>query len=121
MNTDELVQLTRGAIHDLLRSRCEEHAQFGPQERRHNARWPFPGTIEIHPAGAPAHEQSFGTCRNLSETGMGMSCERFFEPEAILEIAVHLPEATLVGHAVVRYCMKTPRGFMTGIEFQFPK
>jgi hypothetical protein len=119
MNTEELTHLTRQAVRNLLQARHDEHADV-KGERRHTTRWPFPGTIEIHALGAPEQDQTFATCRNLSETGLGMSCDQFFDPESILEIAVHLPEATFLGRAVVRYCMKTPRGYMTGIEFQFP-
>ena len=120
MNTDEIAELTEQSVRDLIRVRTEGSEPFPGHERRRAARWPFPGTVEIQSAdGEPG--QWFATCRNISETGLGMACDRGFDQNSLLEIAIHLPEATLYGRAIVRYCQGTPAGFMTGIEFLYPE
>jgi len=119
METDEIFKLTRRGIADLLRSPAHAAAAHSGNERRQTPRGTFPATVEIYPAGGDGTERWFGTCRNLSETGLGMSCDRHFDPEMPLDIAIHLPEASLCGRAVVRYCMETPHGFMVGLEFDF--
>jgi hypothetical protein len=118
MNTDEIIKLTQQAIVDLIKSRQEKNDSFAGRERRRIARWPFPGTVEIHPPeGTPG--QWFATCRDISESGLGMIGEQWFEPESVIGIAIHLPEATLYGRGIVRYCQQTRDGYMTGIEFDF--
>lgn len=119
MDTSEFVKLTRDAIKELIRARTEALPQPPNHERRRAPRWPFPAMVEIYMAGDDSGRW-FATCHNMSETGLGMSCEQYFEPETRLEIAIHLPEATFCGHGIVRYAMKTPRGQMTGVEFDFP-
>lgn len=116
MQTDEIFKLTRESIHELLHSRLPLPDASVQGERRHSPRWPFPGTVEIY---LDENTECLGTCRNLNETGFGMSCDRYFEPESRVKFAVHLPEASFCGAGVVRYCMHTPRGYMTGIEFDF--
>jgi hypothetical protein len=118
MKADEIVKLSHRSIFELLKGRQEPESSEAPgRERRRKPRWPFPGTVEIHVSGCA--EPCFGSLRNLSETGLGMSCDRYFELESRVEIALHLPEASFCGQAIVRYCMETPRGYMTGIEFDF--
>jgi hypothetical protein len=74
--------------------------------------------IEIYVAGED-RGRWFATCTNLAETGLGMISEQYFAPETRLELAIHLPEATFCGNGIVRYVMKTPRGQMVGVEFDF--
>jgi PilZ domain len=118
MNTDEIIQLTRESIRDLVYSRQAEVDSLPGHTRRRTPRWPFPGTVGIHPTDG-TNGQWFATCRDISETGLGMCGEHYFYPDTIVEIAIHLPEATLYGRAVVRYCQQTPSGYMTGVEFTF--
>ena len=119
MNTDEIVALSRERIAELVRNRSNLPDPVPAHERRRAPRWPFPGTVEIYPAGGDGTVRYFGSCRNLSETGLGMRCEQYLEPESRVEIAIHLPEASLCGKAIVRYCMETPQGYMTGLEFDY--
>jgi hypothetical protein len=122
MPTDEIVRLTPEAIREVVEERRKRDAGFKPfagREKRAAPRWPFPSTAEIAPADGDTTVRWFATCHDLSESGLGMTCDRYFEPETALEVGIHLPEATLYGRAVVRYCMETPRGFMTGVEFVF--
>ena len=111
-------KLSLDSIRDLVRSRQGQSDSIPNHERRRAPRWPFPGTVELH-ATDGTNAQWFATCRDVSETGLGMCGEHYFYPDTVVDIAIHLPEATLYGPAVVRYCQKTPSGFMTGIEFSF--
>ena len=52
-----------------------------------------------------------------------MTCDHYFEPGTVLEIALHLPEATLCGQATVRYCAQVEaedqERYVAGLEFIF--
>ncbi|MCP4247004.1 MAG: PilZ domain-containing protein, partial [bacterium] len=63
--------------------------------------------------------QWFGTCRDVSESGLGMAGEQYFEPGTKLQVAFHLPEASFYGHAIVRYCQEIRGRYMTGLAFVF--
>jgi hypothetical protein len=122
MPTDEIVQLTPQSITEVIEERKRRDAKTKPffgREQRRQPRWPFPSTAELAPVEGDTTIRWFATCHDLSQSGLGMTCDRYFEPNTHLEIGIHLPEATLFGQAVVRYCMETPRGFMTGVEFVF--
>lgn len=122
MNTDEIVKLSRQSVASLIQQRLAsgkiEQPYAGP-ERRRAPRWPFPGQVEVRLAGDDHSPPLFFECRDLSESGLGMCGSRGFEIGDIVEISLHLPEATLYGQTLVRYCMKTHRGFMIGVEFRF--
>ena len=119
MIADEIVKLTPEAIAKLLRTREAPDAEYDGAERRDAPRWPFPGAIELRPADADGGTQWFGTCRNVSETGLGMTCDQYLDPGDRLDIAVHLPEASFYGQAIVRYCKEVRGQFMAGLEFLF--
>ena len=109
MNTNEIIQLTRESIRDLIRLRQGASHGFPGREHRRAPRWPFPGTVELHATDCTTG-QWFATCGDISETGLGMCGEHYFCPEMIVDIAIHLPEATLYGRAIVRHCQKTGPG-----------
>lgn len=120
MIADEIVKLTREQVAALLRSREEEKAEpFLGKERRHVPRWPFPGAVELRPAGGDGTQQWFATCRDLSDIGMGMWGDCHLEPGTPVEIAFHLPEASFYGNATVRYCEEAQDQYLIGVEFDF--
>ena len=122
MQTDEIVKLTRKRVADILKDRRESEKlpESAPgQERRHHPRWPFKGAVELWPAGADGRSQMHGTCLNLSETGVGVSCDTHLQPGEVMELAIHLAEVTLCGRAVIRYCADVRGQFMIGLEFLF--
>ncbi len=123
MLTNDIVKLTRDRIAELVRSREAPESDYTGNERRRAPRWPFPGAIGLRPADGGGDETWFGTCRDVSITGVGITCERYFEPGTALEIALHLPEATFCGKAVVRYCVEleadTEDEYAMGLEFDF--
>ena len=116
---DEIVKLTRRGIRELLEGRYAHSESYGGSERRHLPRWPFPGPVEIWPVDGDGRTRWLGTSRDISESGMGMSCDTHFDPGTCLEIALHLPEATFCGKGLVRYCAESRHGFMIGVEFEF--
>ena len=117
MATEEIVKLSPDAILELLRSRRCPPEGFEGSERRQQARWPFPGTVELRPDGGDGSVQWFGTCENLSQGGLGLTCDESFEPGTPLEITFHLPEATFYGRAEVCHSHETPRGYLVGVKF----
>ncbi len=88
-------------------------------ERRKYPRWPFHGAVELWPEGSQGRHAVHGTCLNISETGVGLGTDEHVDPGQIMEIALHLPEMSLCGRAVVRYCAEVRRQFMVGMEFLF--
>jgi hypothetical protein len=119
MHTDEIVKLSREVINDLIDRRYKPDKRHGGSERRRAPRWPFPGTVEIRPDGGDGLEQWFGTCVNLSDTGLGFTCDERIDPGSRLEIAFHYPEKSVYGRGIVRYAMETPNGWLVGLEFIF--
>jgi len=122
MKTEEIVRLTRKRVAALVKARQEQEDPdfFEGGERRENFRWPFPGAVELWPAGGDGRERWYATCRNLSMGGLGMVAEQPFEAGTQVEIACHFPEATFFVEAVVRHCTPVPDGFLVGVEFRFP-
>ena len=120
MQTNEIVSLTRQSIAEMLHGRADKDASFGGENLRQQARWAIPGTVEIRMAGSNASLPWIATCRDLSEGGLGMICERAFETGVELEIAVHVPEASFCGFATVRYSAQVNnRDYLTGLQFKF--
>ncbi len=121
MPTDEMIRVNRKQVAALVRARAKASGPrlFSGDERRRYPRWPFPGAVELSPVGGDGRVRWFATCGNISEGGFGVIADRSFEPDTPLEFSCHLPEATLVGQAVVRHCVRTPEGYMVGLEFNF--
>jgi hypothetical protein len=56
---------------------------------------------------------------NISETGVGLRCDEQLQVGDSMEVAVHVPEMTLCGQAVVRFCAEAGDDFIIGMEFQY--
>ena len=120
MATDEIVQLTRKGIVNLLQTRAGVPEACKGGERRQTIRWQFPATAEIRIADGHAGQPWIATCRDLSEAGIGIVCDRAFETGTKLEISVHLAEATFYGFGKVRYSAQVAgRDYLTGVQFLF--
>ncbi len=123
MHTDEIVKLSRKRVAAVVAARREAggepKVQHEGAEKRRDPRWPFQGAIELWPDGGDGRVVTHGTCLNLSETGVGLSCDEHMVPGQVMEIAVHLSEVTLCGRATVRYCAPVRGQFMVGMEFVF--
>jgi len=121
MQTEEITQLSREVIANLIRSReeSEDAALFEGDDRRFHARWPFPGAIELWPKDGDGRVRWFASCGNLSYSGIGMFADRAFEPGTPVELACHFPELTVCGSAIIRHCTESPMGYIVGAEFDF--
>ena len=120
MSTEEIVKLTREGVQDLIRNQSEPSDDYDGTNRRRQPRWPFPGTVELWPDGGDGSRQWFGTCRDLSEGGLGFNCDAYFEPGTPLEIAFHLPAASFYGKATVRHSLESPDDdYIVGVQFNY--
>lgn len=121
MQTEEIVKITRARVAELvkIRERSEDAELFEGDERRQYSRWPFPGAVELSPAGGDGRSRWYATCGNLSLGGLGMMADRHFAPGMVVDLSCHLPEATLYGQATVRHCRQTEYGYLVGVEFNF--
>lgn len=118
--TDEIKPLTKKTISTLLKQR-QERAHSKGNCRREVTRWPFPGTVELWITGESGLEDyMLATCENLSHQGAGIRSEEQFAIGLEMGIAIHEPEVSFHGRAVVRHCTEVDAGYYTvGLEFLF--
>jgi hypothetical protein len=123
-DASEILPLTRNAVAKLIASRSQPR-HSSPKEghcRRQRVRWPFPGAAELwirDDAGIEHHW--LATCLDLSLGGIGIRIDRSLSPGTEMDIAVHQPEVSFHGRAVVRHCTPAADGeFTVGLEFCFP-
>jgi hypothetical protein len=58
---------------------------------------------------------------NLSLGGVGLRCDEPLSPGLELAIAVHEPEVSLHGRAVVRHCTGMRGDYLIGVEFLYDR
>ena len=118
MDADRIVKLTPESIDALLASHRVKAVEKHAPGRRREMRWPFPGTIEVWlPEGCYGERHFLGTLHNLSPGGAAMRARRPVASDTRIALAIHVPELTCYGHAVVRHCTQTPAGYLIGMEF----
>ncbi len=120
LDTTEFCILTEETLAALLSSRAAASSDRAGDERRSAPRWPFPGTVELWLTDdSGVEELRLATCVDLSCHGVGIKAE--FELEAGLELAlaIHQPEVSLQGRAVVRHCTEIETGYYMGLQFLF--
>lgn len=116
----EICPLTQNALADLLTKRLARQGYASSDCRRSAARWSFPGTVELWIPGPDGENYGLATSINLSTTGIGIRLDEWIEPGTVVGMAVHEPEMSFHGRAVVRHCTATERGyFLAGLEFLF--
>ena len=119
-STEITVKLTRKGIAGLLETQAQpEPGDHDGPERRRSPRGQCTGTVEIYPTDGKEHPPGSASVRNVSEIGLGMSADRYFEPGLAVAIVLHLAKASFHGRAVVRYCQQVRGEYMTGVEFIF--
>ena len=119
----EFVALDARTIQELLTSGREKASDRRGPERRRVERWPFPATVQLRVKTRSGEEvEIIGTCENMNESGIGVTCERPFEVGLRLPISIHQPEATYHGEGVVRHCdgHESPGGRSPGDHRQSP-
>lgn len=122
MDVSEISPLTQAAVAQLLNSRMAKHGEDVDVCRRRAVRWSFPGTVELWVPGPDGEEYELATSVNLSTTGVGLRLDHAIPPGTRLGIAIHEPEVSFHGRAVVRHCTEVEDGHhLAGLEFLFPK
>ena len=119
MNVDEFQPLTKTAIRTLLEARQSGKEVLNEQDKRRLPRWPFPGKAELWLVKQDGSEPLvIGEIHELNEMGAGIRCGLRIEPGQVVTIAIHQPEASFHGTAVVRHCTAYSTGYQVGLEFE---
>lgn len=117
----EFCPLTEQSISELLQRRASEASRGNGPCRRRAMRWPFPGTVELWiPDGQGGERYALATSINLSHEGLGLQGEEAIEIGTSVQIAIHEPEVTFHGRAIVRHCAHCENGdYSMGLQFVF--
>jgi hypothetical protein len=120
MDAEKIVKLTPEAIRELLDARrIDVHAKRPPGKRREE-RWPFPGTVEVWlPDECYGERHILATLHNLSPNGLAMRTRRPIPSDTRVSLAIHQPELSCYGHAIVRHCTSAAVGYLIGVEFWY--
>jgi hypothetical protein len=120
VETVEIRPLTEKAVDELLTGRDNEY-QSSPHGRRRAIRWPFPGTVELWISEENGGERyTLATSQNLGRHGIGLCCDEDLPIGTSLQIAIHEPEMSFHGRAVVRHSTPADDGsFVLGLQFLF--
>lgn len=119
MDAQEIVKISPAAIRDLLTS-LPGQGEPGTDGQRRDSRWPFPGTVELWlPDSAYGERHLLATLHNLSPNGLAMRTRKEVHSGTRVSLAIHLPELSCYGHAIVRHCTRSNVGFLVGVEFIF--
>ncbi len=120
METAELVQLSEKAITRLLNRRTLRGRDTESAGRRVIPRWPFAGTVELWiPGNEDVEELILASADNMGLGGMAVRCDEPLMPGTEYAIAIHQPEVSFQGRAVVCHCRNIEDGFYIGLEFIF--
>ncbi len=120
MDAEKIVKLTPEAIRELLDSHRIDAQSKHPPGKRQEERWPFPGTVEIWlPDDCYGERHILATLHNLSPNGLAMRTRRPIQTATRISLAVHEPELSCYGHAIVRHCTRAPVGYLIGVEFSY--
>ena len=117
MDTSEFCALTENALKKVLSGRTIDSLMVPTDNGRRRAqRWPFPGTVELWiPDEDGVEQHTLATSLNLSVHGIGLRTD-----DTELAIAIHEPEVSFHGRAIVRHCTELEEGYYVGMQFKFP-
>ena len=121
METTDICRLNRDVLTKMLADRAAAEPHSHADGKRLTARWPFPGTVELWaPESTGRQWYALATSVNLSTSGIGLHCDEPLKRDEELEIAIHEPEMSFHGRAVVRHCTEMEGGaFMVGMQFLY--
>ncbi len=120
MDAQEIVKISPESIRELLRAQSPSSDQAVGDEQRRTPRWPFPGTVEIWlPDDAFGERHVLATLHNLSPVGLAMRTRRAIHAGTRISLAIHQPELSCYGHAMVRHCTRSNVGYLIGVELIF--
>jgi hypothetical protein len=118
MDAERILKISPDVIRDLLASQARRTQSKHPPGHRVTERWPFPGTVEVWlPDDCYGERHVLATLHNLSLGGLAMRTRRPIPSETRLSLALHQPELSCYGHAIVRHCTRAPIGYLVGVEF----
>jgi hypothetical protein len=119
-DVSEICPLSRKAVARLLAERAARSGASSVNGRRIAPRWPFPGTVELWiPDENGVEQHTLATSLNLSEHGIGINMDDRLPVDLELAIAIHEPEVSFHGRAVVRHCTDIECGYYIGMQFKF--
>lgn len=120
MDANEIVPLTPASVEHLVKAHASAEESGAESGQRRASRWPFPGTIQFWLTDKSGAERLvFGTCCDLSTTGLGARTDELLPAGSIVSIAIHLPQASYHGKATIRHCTKGKTGYYAGVAFDF--
>lgn len=120
MDAERIIKLTPVAISELLDSRTVKSIGKQSPGKRGTERWPFAGTVEIWlPESCYGERHVLATMHNLSIGGLAMRTRTPIPSETRISLAIHEPELSCYGEAVVRHCTPAAVGYLIGAEFVF--
>lgn len=121
MKATDICPLTQKAVQELLAARAAQSDPHNGQERRQAPRWPFAGTVELWvPDEDGCERYTLATCIDLSADGIGIRCDDPLPIDLSLSVAIHQPERSFHGTAIIRHRTPTPQGdFILGLQFCF--
>jgi len=121
MDAERIVKMSPDVVRELLDSQnVKAEAKHAPGKRQHE-RWPFPGTVEVWlPDECYGERHVLATLHNLSAGGLAMRTRRPVPTDTRIALALHQPQLSCYGHALVRHCTQAAVGYLVGVEFFYP-
>jgi hypothetical protein len=120
MLTEEFIPITADNVLEFLHQRYGQDCERVHGERRHQPRWPFPGTVELWiPNDQGDEDYVLAHALNVSTLGIGIMSDEQIAPNTQVSLAIHQPEATLFGRATVRHVTDTVDGAVIGLRFHY--
>lgn len=120
MDADQITRITPEALREMLDARAPGGPGKAASCKRKDERWPFAGTVEIWlPDECYGERHVLATLHNLSANGLAMRTRRPIPTGTRVSLAIHQPELSCYGKAVVRHCTRAQVGYLVGAEFVF--
>ena len=120
MDAEKIVKLSPKILSDLLEKRQVATISKVAKQHRREERWPFPGTVEVWlPDECYGEKHLLATLHNLSVGGLAMRTRRPVPTDTRISLAIHQPEMSCYGDALVRHCTRAPVGYLVGVEFVY--
>ncbi len=120
MEAAEICPLARDTLAELLTGRNTTAADKAGKRRRKVPRWPFPGTVELWiPDELGIERYALATSLDLSLDGVGIRCDEPLSPGLELAVAIHEPEVSFHGRAIVKHCTEIEDEYLIGLQFRF--
>lgn len=120
MDAEQIVRISPEVIRELIDAHRVELQPKHQHVARKEQRWPFPGTVELWlPEDTYGERHLLATLHNLSANGLGMRCRQPVPVNTRIAVAIHQPELSCYGDAVIRHCTRSQVGYLIGMEFVF--